>query len=183
MSRDLAERAQAGDRDAYEQLARAVAPRLFTVAVRVMRDRDDAQDAVQQTLVSIWRDLPGLRNPDRFDAWAYRILIHHCRRASRRAVPRAASVIDLSDVLAAPGDHATAAALSDELDRAFQRLTPDHRAVVVLHHLVGIPLGEIAEILDIPYGTVGSRLHHAMRALRAAITSEAATTAREGQPA
>jgi RNA polymerase sigma-70 factor (ECF subfamily) len=124
-----------------------------------------------------------LRNPDRFDAWAYRILIHHCRRAGRRSTPRAASVVDLSDVLAAPGDHAAATALNDELDRAFQRLTPDHRAVVILHHLVGLPLGEIAEILDIPYGTVGSRLHRAMRALRSAIDEGAGAPAREGQPA
>lgn len=183
MGRELVERAQAGDRDAYERLARSVAPRLFAVASRVLRDRDDAQDAVQQALVSIWLDLPSLRDPDRFDAWAYRLLVRHCRKSTRRPSVTHGTVVDLSEVLAAPGDHATAAALHDELARAFERLTADHRAVVVLHHVVGLPLGEIAEILEIPYGTAGSRLHNAMRALRAAIIAGDRLPAREGHPA
>ena len=183
MGRDLVERAQAGDRDAYERLARSVAPRLFAVASRVLRDRDDAQDAVQQALVSIWLDLPSLRDPDRFDAWAYRLLVRHCRKAARRLPANHVAVVDISDLLAAPGDHAFELALHDELTRAFERLSADHRAVVVLHHLVGLPLGEIAEILEIPYGTAGSRLHSAMRALRAAVLAGDRVPAREGQPA
>ena len=179
MGRDLVERAQAGDRDAYEALARGVAPRLFAVASRILRDPDDAQDAVQQALVGIWLDLPSLRDPDRFEAWAYRIVIRQCSRATRRGTFRR-SVVDVSETLAATADPAAETALHDELTRAFARLTPDHRAVVVLHHLVGLPLGEIAEILDIPYGTAGSRLHHAMRALRAAITAGEQLPAREG---
>jgi RNA polymerase sigma-70 factor, ECF subfamily len=183
MSGELAIRAQGGDREAYELLARAVAPRLFVVASRLLRDRDDADDAVQQSLLSIWLDLPSLRDPDRFDAWAYRILIRHCRRATRKRPVGRQKVLDISEHLAAPGDHATDLALHDELQRVFDRLTPDHRAVVVLHHVVGLSLGEIAGILDIPYGTVGSRLHHAMRSMRGALDAGDRRPASEGQPA
>jgi len=183
MTRELAIRAQEGDRHAYELLARSVAPRLFAVASRMLRDRDEAEDAVQQALVSIWLDLPSLRDPERFDAWAYRILIHHCRRATRKRPIGRQDVVDISDHVAAPGDHAADLALHDELQRVFDRLTPDHRAVVVLHHVVGLSLGEIAGILDIPYGTVGSRLHNALRAMRGAIEAGDRQPATEGQPA
>jgi RNA polymerase sigma-70 factor, ECF subfamily len=169
MSRALVERAQRGDRDAYEQLTRDAARRLFLVASRLLRDNDAAEDAVQQTLVTIWRDLATLRDPDRFEAWTYRIVVRACREESRRHRRMGITVVDLSDSMAAAGDGIADVALRDQLGRAFDRLSHDHRTVIVLHHLIGLPLGEIAEILDIPYGTVGSRLHHAMRAMRVAI--------------
>jgi len=183
MTTVLVERAQAGDREAYELLARAAAPRLFRVASRIVGDRDAAQDAVQQALVAIWLDLPSLRDPERFDAWTYRILIHKCRREASRRRERGIDIVDISDTLAARDDHATDVALHDQLSRAFAAMKPDQRAIVVLHHLVGLPLGEIADILEIPYGTAGSRLHNAMRALRAAIVAGEQLPAREGQPA
>jgi len=183
MTAVLVQRAQAGDREAYEQLARAAAPRLFQVAVRILGDRDAAQDAVQQALVSIWLDLPSLRDPDRFDAWAYRILVHACRRETSRRRPRGIDIVDVSDSLAARDNQAADTELHDQLNRAFRAMKPDHRAIVVLHHLVGLPLGEIADILEIPYGTASSRLHNAMRALRAAIEAGDQLPAREGQPA
>jgi RNA polymerase sigma-70 factor (ECF subfamily) len=183
MVRDLVIRAQGGDRDAYELLARSAAPRLYAVASRVLRGADEANDVVQQALLSIWLDLPGLRDPDRFDAWAYRILIRHARHAAAGARARRHSVTDVSESLATRGDHAADVAAQDQLSRAFLHLTAEHRAVVVLHHVVGLPLGEIAEILEIPYGTVGSRLHHAMRAMREAIAAGERAPAREGQPA
>ena len=183
MSRALVERAQAGDRDAYDQLARGAARRLFLVAQRVLRDTDQAEDAVQQTLVDIWRDLPSLRDPDRFDAWTYRMVVRHCRAEVRRHRRIGANIVDLSDEMASSADPIGDVAVRDQLDRAFRSLSHDHRVVVVLHHFVGLPLGEIAEILDIPYGTVGSRLHHAMRSMRATIDAAERTTVRGGQPA
>jgi RNA polymerase sigma-70 factor (ECF subfamily) len=183
MSRSLVERAQRGDRDAYEQLARDAARRLFLVASRILRDTDAAEDAVQQTLVTIWRDLATLRDPDRFEAWSYRIVVRACRKEASRHRRLGVTVVDLSDSLAAAHDAIAEVALRDQLGRAFERLSLDHRTVVVLHHLVGLPLAEIAEILNIPYGTVGSHLHHAMRALRAAIEATERVTVTGGQPA
>jgi RNA polymerase sigma-70 factor (ECF subfamily) len=183
MSRALVERAQGGDRDAYEQLARGAARRLFLIAQRIVRDTDQAEDVVQQTLVDIWRDLPSLRDPDRFDAWTYRIVVRHCRAETRRHRRIGGSVVDLSDEMAAPTDPIGDVAVRDQLEHAFRSLSHDHRVVVVLHHYAGLSLGEIADILDIPYGTVGSRLHHALRSMRATIDTAERTTVRGGQPA
>ena len=183
MSRALVERAQRGDRDAYEALVRDASRRLFLVASRILRDRDAADDAVQQTLVAIWRDLGSLRDPDRFDAWAYRIVVRQCRAESRRLRRMGITVVDLSGPMVEARDGFAGIALRDELGRAFEHLSLDHRTVVVFHHVVGLTLGEIAEILDIPYGTVGSRLHHAMRALRQAIEAAERAPVAGGQPA
>lgn len=183
MNAALVERAQAGDRDAYEQLAHSAARRLFLVASRILRDVDAAEDAVQQTLVAIWQDLPSLRDPERFDAWAYRLVVRYCRSEGRRLRRMGVQVVDLSDDLAAARDDITEVAVRDQLGRAFDGLSTDHRTVVVLHHLMGVPLGEIADILDVPYGTVGSRLHHALRAMRARLDASERAGARGEQPA
>lgn len=183
MSRVLVERAQAGDRDAYEQLARGAARRLFLVASRILRDTDAAEDAVQATLVAIWRDLPSLRDPERFESWTYRLVVRQCHNLGRRERRMGIRVVDLSEDVRSAADHAGDIALHDELGRAFDSLSADHRTVVVLHHLVGLPVGEIAEVLGVPYGTVGSRLHHAMRELRAALDAGDRSSLHEGQPA
>jgi len=183
MDEGLVQQAQRGDRDAYERLARDVSPRLFLVASRVLRDRDAAEDAVQQTLVAIWRDLSSLRDPARFEAWAFRMVVRYCRDEERRHRRFRSRVVDLTDTAAAPGDDIGDIAVRDQLGQAFDSLSHDHRVVVVLHHLIGLPLGEIAEILDVPYGTVGSRLHHALRVMRASIEAGERVTASGGQPA
>ena len=183
MTRALVERARQGDRDAYEQLARGASRRLFLVASRILRDLDAAEDAVQQTLVAIWRELPSLRDPDRFDAWSYRMVVRACRAQDRRERRLGIRVVDLSPEMRIGGDHAGDVATRDQLGRAFDVLSRDHRTVVVLHHLVGLPVPEIAEILDIPPGTVSSRLHHAMRAMRASIDAAERTPVRGGQVA
>jgi len=183
MSRALVERAQAGDRAAYEQLARDAARRLYLVASRILRDADAAEDAVQQTLVAMWRDLPSLRDPDRFDAWTYRMVVRYSRSEQRRQRRGGPTVVDVSETLAAARDEIGQVAVRDQLRRAFDALSHDHRVVVVLHHYLGLPHAEIAEILDIPYGTVGSRLHHAMRAMRASIDAGERATVRGGATA
>jgi RNA polymerase sigma-70 factor (ECF subfamily) len=183
VDRQLVERAQRGDRDAYERLARASADRMYAVAYQITRDRDRADDAVQQALVAMWRDLPSLREPDRFEGWTYRLVTRACLMELRGR--RRAAVVELpaEDVVLGDGDPAAGIARRDQLQRALDTLTPDHRAVIVLRHLTGLPLDEIAEVLGIPYGTVASRLHHATRALRAAVESDERAPAMGGQPA
>jgi RNA polymerase sigma-70 factor (ECF subfamily) len=183
VDRALVERAQRGDRDAYESLARASADRLYLTAHRIARDADRAEEAVQQTLVAMWRELPSLRDPDRFEAWTYRLVVRFCLLESRRARRTGVREIRIDERAPALTDAYADADLRDQLDRALAALSPEHRAVVVLHHYAGLPLGEIAEIVGVPYGTVGSRLHHAIRALRAAIAAGDRTPIAEGQPA
>jgi RNA polymerase sigma-70 factor (ECF subfamily) len=183
VDRALVERAQHGDRDAYEALARASARRLFLTAHRIVRDADRADDAVQQTLVAIWRELPSLRDPDRFEAWTYRLVVRFCLSDSRRTKRVGVREIPIDEMLPARADAFADADLRDQLRRALAQLSIEHRTVVVLHHYSGLPLTEIAEILGVPYGTVGSRLHHATRALRAAIEAGERTVAEGGQPA
>lgn len=183
MDRQLVERAQRGDRDAYEALARASAPRLYRTARRIVRDADGAEDAVQQTLVEMWRELPSLRDPDRFEAWTYRIVVRFCLEESRRARRTGVREIHIQETEPARADAIADSDLRDQLDRALRELSREHRAVVVLHHYSGLSLGEIAEILGVPYGTVGSRLHHATRALRASIAAGERSPLTGGQPA
>jgi RNA polymerase sigma-70 factor (ECF subfamily) len=182
VDRKLVERARAGDQDAYEILARERARPLLGVAYRILRDQDAAEDAVQATLVRIWRELPRLRDPDRFEAWSLRIVV----RASLDAV-RAnrwhRSLRIVPAIEPSTPDVARAISIRDELDGAFGRLSPEHRAVVVLHHHLGYSLGEIAEILGVPYGTVGSRLHHALRELRSTLSRDERLAEYEGRTA
>jgi RNA polymerase sigma factor (sigma-70 family) len=168
MDRALVDRARAGDREAYERLARSVGDGLFQVAYRILRDLDSAEDAVQRALVAIWRDLPKLRDPDRFEAWAYRVVTRTSLEEARQW-RRQGQIRETVPVEPSEPDASRSVVIRDELAHAFDDLRPEHRAVVVLHYYVGLPLAEIAEILGIPYGTVGSRLHYALRHMRTSL--------------
>jgi RNA polymerase sigma-70 factor (ECF subfamily) len=147
----------------------------MAIAYRILRDVDRAEDAVQQTLVTAWRELPTLRDDDRFDAWLRRILVHACYAEARRRRRWANNVRVLpADGPAAPDDLATVLD-RDRLDRGFRRLPAQQAAIFVLHHYVGLTLPEIAEELGIPLGTVKSRLHYATQALRSALDADART--------
>lgn len=183
MDRALVERARGGDRDAYEALAQASARRLYLTAYRIVRDADQAEDAVQQTLVAIWRELPSLRDPDRFESWTYRLVVRFCLAESRRQRRAGIRQIPVDDLVPSRADDFADADLRDQLSRALHDLSVEHRTVVVLHHYAGLSLAEVAEIMGIPYGTVGSRLHHATRALRASLAAGERTPATGGQPA
>ncbi len=173
VDRDLVEAAQRGDREAYADLVRPRADRLFAIAQRILRDIDRAEDAFQDTLVIAWRDLRSLRDPDRFDAWLQRLLINICIRHASRERRRTANLQVLPiDGPAAPDDLLTIAD-RDQLDRGFRRLSVDQRVVLTMHHFAGYAPSEIAEILGIPPGTVRSRLHNAHRAMRAALEADA----------
>ena len=179
MDTDLVIRAQHGDRSAFALLASGIADRYLAVARKILRDHDLAEDATQQALLGIWQDLPQLRDPARFEAWSYRLLVRACyaegRRERRwapnlRLLPVDEPVVD--DSLGSVVDR-------DQLESGFRRLSLDHRAVVVFHHYLDLPLDRVAEILGIPVGTAHSRLHHAMRGLRAALDADARPPERE----
>jgi RNA polymerase sigma-70 factor (ECF subfamily) len=183
VDRDLVEAARNGDREAYVDLIRVRSDRLFAVAQRILRDIDRAEDALQDALVIAWRDLRGLRDPDRFDAWLQRLVINVCIVHATRERRRTANLRVLPiDGPTAPDDLLTVAD-RDLLERGFRRLPPEQRAILVLHHYLGYAPSEIAETLGIPHGTARSRLHHAHRAMRAALDADARTTIREGRPA
>ena len=183
MDRDLVEAARHGDREAYADLIRVRGDRLFGIAQRILRDVDRAEDAVQDALVIAWRDLRALRDPDRFDAWLHRLVVRSCLAEAVRTRRRVANLYVLQPDLPSPTDEFLNVADRDELERGFQRLPPEQRALLVLRHYAGLPLAEIADVLDIPAGTVRSRLHHAHRAMRAALEADARTTAIGGSPA
>ena len=176
MDRTLIEAARSGDEEAFASIARGSADRLLAVAYRILRDVGRAEDAVQQTLVTAWRQLPELREVDRFEAWIHRILVHACYDEAKRARRWSANVTLLSVDGPSADDTALSVAVRDALDRGFRRLPPEQTAVFVLHHYLGWPLTEISESLGIPVGTVKSRLHYATSSLRAALEADARTT-------
>jgi RNA polymerase sigma-70 factor (ECF subfamily) len=160
-----------GDRVAFGELAITLGDRLHAVAHRILRDRDLAGDVTQQALVKIWQELPRLRDADLFDGWSYRVLVNACRDELRKRRGPSADV-DLLENDAWLPDASIPVADRDQLDRAFLRLTLDQRSAVILHYYLDYSLAEIATIVDIPVGTVRSRLHYARRALRSAIEAD-----------
>lgn len=179
MDAELVIRAQEGDEQAFASLAVSLGDRLHAVAHRILRDIALAEDATQQALLSIWRDLPELRDPTRFEAWSYRLLVRACYAEGKRNRRWAAPNVRLLPNADAVADELGTIADRDQLERGFLRLSIDHRAVVVLHHYLDMSLDEVAHTLGIPIGTVRSRLHYAMRGLRAALEADARSAPRE----
>jgi len=178
MESDLVARAQGGDKDAFAALAAARADRYLAVSRRIVRDLALAEDATQQALLAIWRDLPQLRDPAHFDAWSYRLLVRACYAEANRA-RRSAPNLRLLPADEPAADALSAVADRDQLERGFRRISLDHRTVLVLQHYLDLSLADIADILGVPVGTVASRLHHAMRGLRAALDADARPVTRE----
>ena len=172
MQRDLVIKAQHGDAGAFGTLATGAIDRLHGVAYRILRDRDRADDATQQALVNAWDHLRDLRDPDRFDAWTYRLVVHAAYREARRENARSDAVRRLVPDGTVGAEMPAEVAERDELEQAFKGLSAEHRAVLALRYYADLPLSEIAEVLDIPVGTVGSRLHHAIRKMRDQLTRE-----------
>ncbi|MES1239749.1 MAG: RNA polymerase sigma factor [Chloroflexota bacterium] len=172
--RDIVERAMRGDHDAFGHLVKLTSDRMYAIATRILRDADLAEDALQSSLITAWRELPRLRDPDRFEAWVRRLLVHACYAEARRRRRWSGNVRVLPVDGPADTDEIVNVADRDALDRAFRRLTLEQRAVFVLHHHVGLPLVEIAETLGVPAGTARSRLHYATRLLRSSLEGDAA---------
>jgi RNA polymerase sigma factor (sigma-70 family) len=179
METDLVILAQHGDKGAFGLLAAGIADRFLAVSRRILRDIDLAEDATQQALLAIWQDLPGLHDPARFDAWSYRILVRACYAEGRKARRWAPNLRLMPADEPTADDTLSSVVDREQLERGFRRLSLDHRVVVVLYHYLDLPLDGIAEVLGIPVGTAHSRLHHAMRGMRAALEADARPTARE----
>jgi RNA polymerase sigma-70 factor, ECF subfamily len=175
VQRDLVERARKGDHDAFAVLAGATVARLYAAARLILRDPDRAEDAVQEALVRCWRDLPTLRDVDRFDAWLHRIFLNTCY-AELRSAKRRRSEVEIAEIHhPAVSDSQSATADRDQIERGIRRLDPDQRTVIVLHHYLGLSLPDAAAAMGIPLGTAKSRLHRATQALRATLDSDART--------
>lgn len=170
--RELVERAQRGDHDAFALLAAAFVARLDAAARLILRDHELARDAVQEGFIRAWRNLPTLRDPDRFEGWLRSLVAHACidvlRRRGRRPVE-----VELSPVHAPViADFATVVADRELLDLALRRLQPEQRAVIVLHYYLGMSLPDVAATLGIPIGTAKSRHHRSLAAMRLAIDTD-----------
>jgi RNA polymerase sigma-70 factor (ECF subfamily) len=172
VQRDLVISAQQGDAEAFAALAREAIGRLHGIAYRILRDGDQADDATQQALVSAWDHLDQLRDPDRFEAWTYRLVVRAAYREAKRSKERSDRVRWMPAPIENGVDPTAAVAVRDELERAFKTLSPEHRAVLTLRYYADQPLAEIARILEVPVGTVGSRLHHATQRLREELRRE-----------
>ncbi len=178
MQRELVEQARSGDHDAFSVLARASIGRLYAVATLILRDSDRAQDAVQDALVSAWRDVRAIRDPDAWDAWLHRLTVRACYRVTRKE--RRRDLVELhvtpDQEPTEPGDISLRLAERDRLERELGRLPLDQRVVMVLHFYVDLPLAEAAVILDIPIGTAKSRLHRGLTTLRGSIGTASAAS-------
>lgn len=180
--RELVVRAREGDRDAFSELAARSIGRLTAVARMILRDEHAAQDAVQETFIEAWRSLPGLREPDRFDAWTRRLLVRACFRGVRKTRRVQAVEIQLT-----PADEPAIAGaerhldMRDQLERGLARLSAEQRTVVVLVYYLDLPLADAAQAMGVPLGTTKSRLNRATQALRAAIEADNRVPNRVGE--
>jgi RNA polymerase sigma-70 factor (ECF subfamily) len=173
VQRELVELAMNGDRDAFSALAASVIDRLYATAMLIVRDHSMAEAATEEAIVLAWRDLPSLRDAERFDAWMRRLLVNACRDEGRRQKRLRPEIVLRSIHEPAVSDSSADLANRDALDRGFRRLNADHRAVIVLHYYLGLSLPEVASATGAPLGTVKSRMHHGTRALRAALEADA----------
>ncbi len=172
MGRELVERAIEGDHDAFVSLASAAHARLQGIARLILRDEELASDAVQEALISAWLHIRAVRDPERFDAWLNRLLIHAAYREARRRSGRLVEIRVLPVEVPDGRDAVAAVDARDRVERGFRRLDVQQRAVLVMRHLLELSEAEVASVLGIPVGTVKSRLNRANMALRAAIEAD-----------
>jgi RNA polymerase sigma-70 factor, ECF subfamily len=180
MERRLVEQAMQGDEEAFDVIVGRIGDSLYSVARRILRDTTLAQDATQQALLAAWRGLRQLRDPDRFEAWAYRLVVNACHSEARREGRHSGTLRLLPHDEPISLDPASQIAIHDELDQAFRQLSVEHRTVVVLVHYLGLTPAEAAEAMGTPTGTARSRLHYALQHLRAALEANARVATERG---
>jgi RNA polymerase sigma-70 factor (ECF subfamily) len=172
MDEELVIRAQGGDREAFALIARPLYPRLLRIASSIMGDPAAAEDATQQAMLDVWRKLPQLREPARFEAWCYRTVTNACHDEGRRRRRWLRDTETPSLLGAVAPDGTIRVEQRDILERCFEGLSTEHRTVLVLHYVADMTQAHMAEVLDVPVGTVRSRLSRAIEALRLAIDAE-----------
>lgn len=177
MDIDLVVRASSGDHDAFARLATSIASRFHGTAYAILREPTLAEEAAQSALVNVWRDLPRLRDPSRFEAWSYRILLNACFGVGRQARWRSVELTIDPPRETVAGDDFQVVLDRDQLERGFARLSLRQRAVLVTHYFLDLPSDEAAEALGIPIGTYKSRLHRATESMRALLEADARPTA------
>ena len=185
MQTELVDRARRGDREAFGVLAGGAVDRLYGIARMILRDTELAEDATQEALVRAWRDLPSLRDVERFDAWLYRLIVRACADVGRHR-RRWRAEVRVVGIEPAEPDRASELADRDQLERGLRRLSDVHRTILTLHFYLGLSPAEVADALEIPVGTAKSRLHYAIDALRAALAADERTSVgalREGRMA
>jgi RNA polymerase sigma-70 factor (ECF subfamily) len=175
----LVERAASGDADAFDLLIRPRLDRLFRMSVAILRSEADARDAVQEACVHAWRELPRLRDRDRFDSWLSQIVVNACRSLLRRErrirvreIDVAAMPTDATDPALAVVNDAESIGEVEAIRRAFERLDPATRSLLALHYVEEQPLAAIATAMGAPVGTIKWRLSNARRALDRALEVE-----------
>lgn len=173
MFASLVNRAQGGDEEAFVTLAQAVGDRCLAIAYRILRDLPAAEDAVQNALTVAWRELPALRDPDRFEPWLHRTLVRICYAEAKRRRRDTAALRSLDTSGPYGPDEILSVDDREQLERGFGRLPPDQRAVLVFHYYLQLPISEVATRLGIPVGTARSRLRYGMAGLRAALEADA----------
>ncbi|MBA2633533.1 MAG: RNA polymerase sigma factor [Chloroflexi bacterium] len=169
---ELVGRAQRGDREAFTALASLYVDRLYAVATLMLHRRDAAEDAVQEALIRAWRDLHALRDAERVGAWLRRLVVRACYDEARHSRRHAAQLTVMPIHDPAVAGHEAPAIAREALDRAFRRLSIDHRAAIVLRYFLDLSVPEMADAMSVPLGTGKSRLHHAERALRAVLEAD-----------
>jgi RNA polymerase sigma-70 factor (ECF subfamily) len=172
----LVERASQGDHEAFGLLVGARLARLDTAARLILRDADLARDAVQEATLRAWRNLRGLRDPSRFDAWLHRLTVNACLDIARQRRSRVIE-IELTPLHDAPVQDASSQ-VTDAMyvERMLAVLDPAQRAVVVLHYYLDLSLPATAAALGIPVGTAKSRLNRALDAMRIKVADDEITT-------
>ena len=169
---DAVARAREGDRDAFDRVAMQVVDRLYRIARLILRDTEQAEDAVQETLVRAWRDLRGLRDSESLRCADHRLLMRAIHDEFRQA-KRQRSIVTLLRPESSIHDSSEAIAVREQLERGFERLTMEHRKVLVLRLYIGLSLEETATTIGTPVGTAKSRLHYATEAMRDALAADA----------
>ena len=184
MQTALVDRARRGDHEAFSVLAGGAVDRLYGIARLILRDTELAEDATQEALVRAWRDLPTLRDVERFDAWLYRLIVHSCADIGRHR-RRWRSELTVVSIEPAEPDRVSELADRDQLERGLRHLNDAQRTILILHFYIGMSLSEAADALDIPVGTAKSRLHYAIDALRAVLAADERSVGdlREGRTA
>ena len=165
----------AGDAEAFNQLVRQWETRIFNLAWRFLGNREDAQDVMQETFLSVFQSLAGLREPRSFPTWIYRITLNHCRARWRARQPVIS--LDQPSPEGDGGEGALTAVLqtpsgaerveaADLIRKAIAGISEDHRAAIILKEYLGLSLEEVAVVMDCPLSTAKSRLYHGLRGVQ-----------------